>query len=568
MRTDYLDNDPHPSSSSSSYRAGWTSTSNGSSSRRNKTTENGNSNSNNENMYSSSVHLRSGVPPDYFGHNREEITRILIQALGDMGYSEAAQIVSQQSGYEVESPDVAAFRAAVLEGKWDRAEKLLWGQGGGGRGGLVLAPGADRNAMRFRLRQQKYLELLEQGNRSKALGVLRNELTPLCHDSPSQILSSLSRYLMCEDANDLRNKAAWDGAQGLSRRLLLSQLSECISPSVMLPEKRLAVLLDDVKNNQIEKCLYHTTTDPPSLYADHECERCQFPTDVMLELDKQQGELWQIRFSPNGERLATCGSGKGVCIWDTRTFHLVRVLGHDVEVSNIAWSPDSSMLVSCSMDGQAKVWNTQTGDLIKALEKFGEPVSSAGWLPDGKTFVTGSLDKTKSLCEWDLSGSLLYNWTKRHRTEDLAVSADGHWMVAMDDQCTVHVYNIPRREYDGELAHDSRLTSVSLSQDSKWMLVNTVEDEALLYDMDTREVVKKFKGHTGGETIIRAGFGGANENFVISGSEDGNVFVWNRTMGQLVHKKEAHTPRVNSACWNPRDPGMYATCGDEGRVKM
>nr|CDP26178.1 Putative WD repeat-containing protein 26 [Podospora anserina S mat+] len=576
MRTDY---DSQPSSSSSSYRAGWAS--NGSTFRRNKSnTETGNgnntnntnntnnnNNNNNEDMYSS-LHLRGGVPPDYFGHDREEVTRILIQALDDLGYADAAQIVSQQSGYEVESPNVAAFRAAVLEGRWDNAESLLWGPGGGGLGGLILAPGADRNSMRFRLRQQKFLELLEKGERNKALAVLRRELTPLCKDQP-HIISTLSKYLMCQDQEDLRRKAEWDGAGGDSRRKLLRKLSESISPSVMLPEQRLAVLLNDLKNNQIEKCLYHTTTNPPSLYSDHRCEHSQFPTEVMVELDKQQGEVWQIRFSPNGERLATCGSAKGICIWNTQTFNHVRVINtHDAEVSNIAWSPDSTMLLSCSMDGQAKVWNTQTGELVVALEKFGEPVSSAGWLPDGRTFITGSLDKAKSLCEWDLSGSLLYNWTRRHRTEDLVVSANGEWLVAMDDRRGVHIYHIPRREYEVDLILESRLTSVSLSQDSKWLLVNTVDDEALLYDFGTKEVFQKYKGHTGGEVIIRAGFGGAGENLVISGSEDGNVFVWHRTTGQLVHKKMAHSPRVNSVCWNPRDAGMYATCGDEGRVKM
>lgn len=35
----------------------------------------------------------------------------------------------------------------------------------------------------------------------------------------------------------------------------------------------------------------------------------------------------------------------------------------------------------------------------------------------------------------------------------------------------------------------------------------------------------------GGEVIIWVGFGGVGENFVISGSEDGNVFVWYRMMG-------------------------------------
>jgi hypothetical protein len=166
----------------------------------------------------------------YFGHNREEITRILIQALNDLGYHAAADNVAEESGFQVESPDVVAFRQAVLGGSWSRAEELLCGRGArgpgqaSGNGGLVLAPGADRNFMRFRLRQQKFLELLEQRETGRALAVLRNELTPLCQER-HETLHLLSRLLMCQDADDLRSKASWDGASGRSRHVLLAQLS-------------------------------------------------------------------------------------------------------------------------------------------------------------------------------------------------------------------------------------------------------------------------------------------------------------------------------------------------------
>jgi hypothetical protein len=64
-------------------------------------------------------------PPTYRGHNREEVVRILIQGLLDMGYSDAASVLSGESGYELESPLVAAFRSAVLDGAWSEAEAIL-----------------------------------------------------------------------------------------------------------------------------------------------------------------------------------------------------------------------------------------------------------------------------------------------------------------------------------------------------------------------------------------------------------------------------------------------------------
>jgi hypothetical protein len=168
----------------------------------------------------------------YYGHDREEVTRILIQALSDMGYQTVAQSLSQDSGFQLESPTVAAFRASILTGSWGEAEELLSGAGatttatadaGNLAHSLVLAPGADPDVMRFWIRQQKFLELLEQRDTSRALMVLRSELTPLYHDT--QKLHFLSGLLMLQSSEDVKAKAEWDGAQGSSRAVLLSELS-------------------------------------------------------------------------------------------------------------------------------------------------------------------------------------------------------------------------------------------------------------------------------------------------------------------------------------------------------
>lgn len=157
----------------------------------------------------------NGSPPtlprakaaSFFGHDREEVTRLIIQGLLDLGYHESAEKLTQESGYELESPIVAAFRRAVLQGDWREAESLLFGstpaENGGGVnisnresyrvGGLECAEGADLNEMKFRLREQKYLELLEDGDRASALNVLRQELTPLHQDIGK--LHYLSRYV-------------------------------------------------------------------------------------------------------------------------------------------------------------------------------------------------------------------------------------------------------------------------------------------------------------------------------------------------------------------------------------
>ncbi|KAG6041249.1 hypothetical protein E4U41_005290 [Claviceps citrina] len=518
-------------------------------------------------------------PSTYFGHNREEVTRILIQALSDMGYETAAENVSQDSGYKLESPTVAAFRSAVLEGSWAAAEELLTGatisgQDGGHDdegNGLVLAPGSNRTMMRFWLRQQKFLELLERRDTTRALHVLRTELTPLHHDTGK--LHLLSSLLMCVSTSDLMAKANWDGARGQSRKTLLSDLSRCISPSVMLPECRLAILLQQVKQNQIKNCVYHTASSSPSLYTDHMCDRLNFPTEVVLELHEMVGEVWEVQFSHDGSRLAACGSRDTVIIWETKSFTVTTTLAihiqkdHESGVASIAWSPDDTMIVTCSRDGFARLWDAEAGTPLDKLGRFDEPVSACAWVYDA-SFILGTLDSKRSICTFHIVGSELVQWNKKHRVQALSASPDGRWLVAADNITTIYIYNALTQELEYEVDLGTQPTSLSISQDSRSLLVNKADSEAQLIDLATGTTLHKFLGHKMDRFIIRSSFGGANESFVVSGSEDGNIFIWHKNIGAAIVRLSGHPKRCNGATWNPADPCMLVSCSDEGPIKI
>lgn len=126
----------------------------------------------------------------------------------------------------------------------------------------------------------------------------------------------------------------------------------------MLPESRLAVLLQQVKQSQIDTCLYHTAASSPSLYSDHSCSRDRFPTEVALEL-RLDGEAWIVQFSPDGTMLAACGSSEQVLIWG-KQFQFYRSLdAHEAGVGNIVWSPDSTLIVTCCQDKLARLWDAR-----------------------------------------------------------------------------------------------------------------------------------------------------------------------------------------------------------------
>lgn len=126
----------------------------------------------------------------------------------------------------------------------------------------------------------------------------------------------------------------------------------------MIPEHRLAVLLDQWQHSQIAKCLYHNPSRSPSLFTDHVCDRSQFPLQTIVELGQSKGEVWCVEFSHDGRMLAAAGGDPVVVVYDTSNFQVRNTLrGHEMGIVHLSWSPDDSRLITCSQDRLAKVWN-------------------------------------------------------------------------------------------------------------------------------------------------------------------------------------------------------------------
>ncbi|KAI3288633.1 hypothetical protein DTO002I6_7218 [Penicillium roqueforti] len=514
----------------------------------------------------------------YYGHNREEVTRILIQSLYELGYNESASLLSSESGYELETSGVATFRNAVLGGRWPEAERILI-QSFRNAGSqqvdrkssqeetLVLAEEADKNEMLFYLRQQKFLEMLEARDLAAALNVLRQELTPLNFDV--ERLHALSSLLMCS-TEVLHTQTGWDGSVTSSRERLLGELSKSISPSVMIPQHRLAILLDHVKRTQINNCFYHNTAEPPSLYSDHMCDRNDFPLDVIVDLTQHSDEVWYCEFSHDGSKLVTAGKDHNVLIYNTADFSVLhRLTEHEDGVAFASWSPDDSKLITCSQDKKARVWSVESGRCLLTINHHRQPVTAAAWAPDGESFVTASLDAESQLRHWSMRGQSLYTWKGGFRVQDCAISPDGRRLVAADTEEKIHVYNMLTYEEDYCLPLPSKPTSVAISKDSRHVLINLAEGEIQLVDMETTALVRQFKGQKQGEFVIRSTFGGAAENFVVSGSEDSKVYIWHKENGNIVETLEGHISGcVNSISWNPADSGMFASAGDDNAVRI
>jgi WD40 repeat protein len=161
----------------------------------------------------------------------------------------------------------------------------------------------------------------------------------------------------------------------------------------------------------------------------------------------------------------------------------------------------------------------QSGRCILTIDQHAEPVTTVAWAPDGESFVTASLDKHTQLCLWSVNGRPLYNWALDYRIQHCAISPDGRRLVTISVERQIFVYNFVTREEQYSILVKSDMTSLSISRDSRYMLINMTENEVHMIDIETADIVRKFVGQKQGKFVIRSAFGGADENLVVSGSE-------------------------------------------------
>lgn len=58
-------------------------------------------------------------------------------------------------------------------------------------------------------------------------------------------------------------------------------------------------------------------------------------------------------------------------------------------------------------------------------------------------------------------------------------------------------------------------------------------------------------------------------SFWLTNDTDSRVYIWKRHTGDLVAALDAHSPgAVNAVAWHPKNYDIFASAGDDRRVKM
>uniref|UniRef100_A0A6P4F9Y9 Chromatin assembly factor 1 subunit B n=1 Tax=Drosophila rhopaloa TaxID=1041015 RepID=A0A6P4F9Y9_DRORH len=136
--------------------------------------------------------------------------------------------------------------------------------------------------------------------------------------------------------------------------------------------------------------------------------------ELAAELSRHQRAVNTVRWSPNGELLASGDDESVVFIWKQKADHEVinivdadgcseqdkevwmtlKVLrGHREDIYDLSWAPNSLFLVTGSVDNTAMLWDVHKGKSLAILDDHKGYVQGVAWDPCNQYIATMSTDR-------------------------------------------------------------------------------------------------------------------------------------------------------------------------------
>lgn len=280
-----------------------------------------------------------------------------------------------------------------------------------------------------------------------------------------------------------------------------------------------------------------------------------------LPIVKEVGSYhWVMKFSPDGRFLAMGGQRGSVSIFEVARERVQQGEQHLLQpnaykelspslggISSIDWNNVGTHILTASDEGQVYLWQLDSDRPIASFAHTTSVTSALFHPKNNNIFVTGSIDgqirvfdisEVKILCQLQTDDGI----------SSVAYSPNGELLAAGLSKGKVILYGRRRNEGDyiqltniharnrrGRMKSGRRVTGISF-MDENTFLVTTNDSNIRLYDVQNLKQLQKYKGLKNERSCANACFS-HDFRYVISGSETGEVYMWNTF--------NYHIPRFN-----------------------
>lgn len=323
-----------------------------------------------------------------------------------------------------------------------------------------------------------------------------------------------------------------------------------------------------------------------------------------------------LAFHPDRSQALT-GAGTKMVLWDmTRKKPIRTIDAHEDQVVSLAFSEDGRRAISAGADGSVKLWDIEKGIRLGQATKgpAGKTRLSISFAGDSRKVLcvrtgfdaeTGTrLDCEVSLWDGEANKTLwshkshfkgtvpiavveggraailgggdnfFSRWNLVEGREEkiwgphkgpvttLVVGSDGAvYSGSQDGTIKAWVKSLDMRTLTG---HADAVNAIALSKDCQFLVSGSADKTVKLWDTAKGRLIKTFAGHTSSITAVAIS---PDFQWLVSSSNDRTVKIWDIVTGKERQNLEGHAEGVNGVAFSP-DAGWIASAGDDNTIRL
>jgi WD40 repeat protein/serine/threonine protein kinase len=259
-----------------------------------------------------------------------------------------------------------------------------------------------------------------------------------------------------------------------------------------------------------------------------------------------------VRFSPDGQRLASGGSDGLVRVWDAMAGkQLAEMHGHASHIHEVAWSPDGARVATAGWDKTVRIWNASTGLMCAPLLHHRDEVNSVCWSPDGTQVASKS---SGEVVIWNAdTGSPVTKVKVPERQSNVV------WNSKTDQVAACHTVFDAK---SGAKLWEHPGDEMQWSPDGNRLAVGHGRLARILSGQDGSQLVE-FAEH--GDRIEELQWSPIGDE-VATASRDGAIRIWNARSGRLLALLRGHKDWVLDVAWSADGKRLASASNDAIKI--
>lgn len=254
--------------------------------------------------------------------------------------------------------------------------------------------------------------------------------------------------------------------------------------------------------------------------------------ELSLKFEGHEKPVTNLKYSKDYRYLISSSEDTTIRIWSLKNGKEVsKFEGHLGSVNSIASNSSDTKLISGGSDYSICWWDIQRGSLIKKIRPHSADVNSVCFNDDASIAISGSVDTTAKIWDCRSNGSMPVQILAEAKDSITCVKTGRYEIFTTSVDGKIRIYDIRKGCLTIDKVAES-LIDVELSKDTQTMLLTTLDSKIILAVKNDGDVLQTYTGYSCQKYMIKPRFA-ANEGAVVSGSDSGEVFMWDAIEGNV-----------------------------------